>query len=95
MEMMSCPHCGAQNSSKREYCYECGGDLRGAPKKDEPDYIPTCANCAHALISAPLGKHIGPDQVWCGKTDEPVASSQVAGDCFDEAFTWKREDILD
>jgi len=27
--------------------------------------------------------------------EEAVPSSMVAGDCFEEAFSWKREDILD
>lgn len=96
MEMMSCPHCGAQNSTKRDYCYQCQGDLRepGRPGVQH-DYVPTCASCARASISAPLGRRLAPDQVWCLDRDEPVGSSQVGGDCFAEAFGWRREDILD
>ncbi|UCC67296.1 MAG: hypothetical protein JSV79_09185 [Armatimonadota bacterium] len=96
MEMMSCPHCGAQNSAKRDYCYQCQGDLHGQGQKEgNRDYVPTCATCAHAAVFAPLGKQLAADQVWCSKRDEAVRSSQIAGDCFEEAFGWKREDILD
>ena len=96
MEMMDCPHCGERNSTKRDYCYRCNGDLRGAPSATaDLDYMPTCANCAHASMTAPVGEQLGPDQVWCSDRDEAVPSSQMAGDCFTEAFGWKREDILD
>lgn len=95
MEMIPCPHCGAQNSTKRDYCYQCQGDLGGGAKKDAPDYIPTCGSCSRALISAPLGRQIAGDQVWCTERGEAVGSARVAGDCFEEAFGWKREDILD
>ena len=59
MEMMACPHCGAQNSTKREHCYECQGDLHSSAKGSasaQHDYVPTCASCARASVSAPLGK---------------------------------------
>ncbi len=96
MEMMSCPHCGAQNSTKREYCYQCQRDLRGQPKDEKThDYVPTCASCVHALISAPLGRQLAGDQVWCTRREEAVNSARISGDCFEEAFGWKREDILD
>ncbi len=96
MEMMSCPHCGTDNSTKRDYCYQCGGDLRGAPgTPGDLEYIPTCASCSRAAIFPPAGKILAQDQVWCTDRDEAVPASQLAGECFEEAFTWKREDILD
>lgn len=95
MEMIPCPHCGAANSAKRDHCYQCEGALRGAPKEEGRDYVPTCANCAQAAIFPPPGQRLAPDEVWCSERNEAVPSSQVAGDCFAEAFGWKREDILD
>jgi len=96
MQMMDCPHCGAANSVKRDYCYQCNGDLRGQPSKAAGlDYVPTCNNCLHAGIFPPAGKRIGPEQVWCAQKDVPVGSAQMAGECYEEAFGWKREDILD
>ena len=97
MDMMGCPHCGTSNSTKRDYCYQCGGDLHGAPSSNTAnlDYMPTCANCSQAAIFPPAGHIIAPDQVWCMERDEAVPSAQMAGDCFQEAFGWKREDILD
>ena len=41
------------------------------------------------------GQVITSDEVWCTERDEAVPSDQIAGDCFEEAFGWKREDILD
>jgi len=95
MEMMKCPHCGAGNSTKREYCFQCEGDLRGEPKKDVEGYIPTCANCSHAAVFPPPGFRLAPDQVWCMKQDTIVASGKIADGCFSEAFGWNREEILD
>jgi len=96
MEMMPCPHCGAENSTKREYCYQCQENLRGAPKADKGhDYVPTCATCIHAVVFPPPGQRLSPDQVWCSRKEAAVSSAQVAGDCFEEAFGWAREDILD
>lgn len=103
MEMMECPHCGAQNSVKRDYCYQCQEALHDeahaqpAHLQADPqrDYVPTCANCARAAIFPPLGKQIAPDEVWCTEREEAVPSAQIAGECFEEAFGWKREDILD
>ena len=95
MEMMACPHCGARNSTKREYCFQCDGALRGEAKKEGLDYVATCVNCSHAAIFPPVGQQLTPDEVWCTKQDAKVASAKVAGDCFSEAFHWQREDILD
>jgi hypothetical protein len=96
MEMMDCPHCGARNSVKRDYCFQCLGELRGkAPPPQGRDYVPTCANCAHAAVFPPPGQQITPDQVWCTKQDEAVSSAKIAGDCFREPFGWDRADILD
>jgi hypothetical protein len=96
MEMMLCPHCGAGNSTKREYCFQCEGALRGEPKKAEVhEYVATCVNCSHAAIFPPPGHKLTPDQVWCMERDESVPSAKVAGDCFSEAFGWRREEILD
>jgi len=95
MEMMQCPHCGAQNSSKREYCFQCEGELRGEAMKETRGYVPVCANCLHAAIFPPPGQKLSPDQVWCTKKGEALASAKVADNCFVEAFTWNRADILD
>jgi NAD-dependent SIR2 family protein deacetylase len=97
MQMVKCPHCGAENSSKREYCFQCNGALQGAPAKADEGrgYVPTCANCAQAAIFPPPGHQLTPDEVWCTEQERAVPSGQVAGDCFSEAFGWKREDILD
>ncbi len=94
MEMISCPHCGVQNSSKREYCYQCEGELRGTPKQ-ERGYVPTCASCSLAAIYAPAGARLDASEVWCTKQDKAVSAEMVAGNCFNEAFGWRREDILD
>ncbi len=97
-EMMGCPHCGARNSTKRDYCYQCDKPLRGptgAAPQETTEYVPTCASCSHASIFPPLGQRIKPDEVWCTERDEAVPSGMVAGDCFSEAFGWKREEILD
>ena len=94
MEMIGCPHCGAQNSSKRAYCYQCEGELRGAPKK-ERGYVPTCASCSLAAIYSPPGIRLGGTEVWCTRQEKAVSAEMVAGNCFSEAFGWRREDILD
>jgi hypothetical protein len=96
MEMRPCPQCGAENSTRRDYCYQCGGSLRGEPSQASTvDYVPTCANCSHAAVFPPPGHQITSEQVWCTKQEGPVPSGQLAGDCYEEAFGWKREDILD
>jgi hypothetical protein len=96
MDMMNCPHCNAVNSSKRDYCFQCNKNLHGkASQSADLDYMPTCGNCAHAGIFPPAGFVIGPEQVWCMKQDVAVGSTQMSGDCYEEAFNWKREDILD
>jgi hypothetical protein len=95
MDMKNCPHCGALNSTKREYCYECDGMLSGEVKPEDRDYVATCATCAHAAVFPPPGHRLAPTEVWCTERDEAVPSSMVSGDCFEEAFGWKREDILD
>jgi len=94
MAMVSCPHCGAQNSDKRQYCYQCEGELHGAPKQTR-SYVPTCASCSHAAIYPPPGQRLAPHQVWCMKQNRAVAAETVAGDCFSEAFGWRREEIVD
>jgi hypothetical protein len=96
MQMMDCPHCGAANSVKRDVCYQCNGDLRGEPSKSaDLDYMPACKDCSHAGIFPPAGQRISAEQVWCMRKDIAVGSTQMAGDCYEEAFSWKREDILD
>jgi NMD protein affecting ribosome stability and mRNA decay len=95
MEMMKCPHCGAQNSTRREYCFQCEGALRGEAKNQSRDSVATCAQCAGAAIYPPPGRRITPDQVWCTKKEEAVPSAKVADDCFSEAFGWHRAEILD
>ncbi len=96
MQMLNCPHCGTANSVKRDYCFQCDGNLRGAPNTTaDLEYVPTCASCVNAAIFPPAGVKLNPDQVWCAERDEAVAASRMGGDCFSEAFSWKREDILD
>lgn len=96
MEMMDCPHCGNANSVKRDYCYQCGGDLQGEPNTTaDLEYIPTCGTCARAAISPPAGQAVSQGHVWCMERDEAVPVGQMAGDCFAQPFGWKREDILD
>ena len=93
--MVACPHCGTQNSTKREYCYQCEGAMRGAPKKEQAGYVPTCGSCSQAAIYAPAGIRLSASQVWCMKREQALASDMVAGDCFTEAFGWRREETLD
>jgi ribosomal protein L40E len=95
MAMMSCPHCGAQNSDKRTHCFQCEGDLRGKPKEEARGYMETCQSCSKANLFPPPGVALGQDQVWCLERGEPVAGSRIAGDCFEEAFGWSRNAILD
>jgi len=95
MDMMACPHCGARNSAKRQYCYECSGDLRAEPKVKVADGTSTCVVCAHASIFPPAGHRLSSDQVWCTKTDQALTSTKVAESCFAEAFGWNRSEILD
>jgi hypothetical protein len=94
MAMMKCPHCGVENSEKRHYCYQCEGDLRGKPKETH-DYMETCAGCAKANLFPPAGIVLNSEQVWCMAQNQVVSASQVAGDCFEQAFGWSRENILD
>lgn len=102
MEMIRCPHCGAQNSAKRQFCYQCEASLRPAPGEEAPpqpkqkrDYVPTCASCSLAAIYAPAGVKLKPSEVYCTKREQVVPADMVAGDCFSEAFGWRREEILD
>lgn len=96
MEMTRCPHCGAGNSAESATCFQCGGSLRQEEtEQEESSNLSTCANCKHASIYAPVGQRIRPDQVWCLEREEAVPSEQVGGTCYEEAFGWKREDILD
>jgi hypothetical protein len=94
MDMMKCPHCGAANSTKREYCYQCEGALKGMPKV-ERDYVATCGSCSHAAVFPPPGQRITPEQVWCTLREEAVPCSMVSGECFEQAFGWNRAEILD
>lgn len=95
MQMMKCPHCGAENSSRRDYCYQCDGELRGEPKARPADGAAICSACAHAAVFPPPGQRLRPDQVWCTQKGETVASARIADSCFSQAFGWHREDILD
>ena|GEM_PF-1395343 len=96
MEMMDCPHCGVKNSVKRDHCFQCNGELRGGPNiTSDLEYIPTCADCSRSAVQAPPGGILNPEEVWCLDRDEPVPSAQIAGDCFQPPFGWRREDILD
>jgi len=96
MEMTRCPHCGAGNSAGSATCSQCGGSLRQEETEQEESSKPsTCANCKHASIYAPVGQRIRPDQVWCLERDEAVPADQVGGTCYEKAFGWRREDILD
>jgi hypothetical protein len=94
MDMMQCPHCRAQNSVKRESCYQCNGQLRGAPKTPAPEGAHTCATCSRAAIYAPPGHRLSTDQVWCTVKSQALASAKVADECFAEAFVWSRSEIL-
>ena len=94
MQMMQCPHCRAQNSVKRERCYQCRADLREAPKAAEPVQGPTCSTCSKAAIFPPPGQRLSTDQVWCTMKCQALASAKVADSCFSEAFEWNRTDVL-
>ena len=94
MPMMKCPHCGVDNSDKREYCYQCDGQLFGKAKEDH-DYIPTCRSCSKANMFPPPAHRLGPDDVWCLEKMEVVSGTRMAGDCYSEAFGWVRNKILD
>jgi len=95
MDMVACPHCGTHNSSKREYCFQCEGALRGEKKAASHQYVPTCASCSQAAIYPPRGQKLSASEVWCTHRDRSVPADMVAGDCFSEAFGWRREDIAD
>jgi hypothetical protein len=98
MDMVACPHCGTQNSSKRDYCFQCNGALRGE-KKPAPQasqqYVPTCSSCSQAAIYPPRGQRLTANQVWCSHREKAVPADMVAGECFSEAFGWRREEIAD
>ena len=102
MRMMSCPHCGVSNSVKRESCYQCEKPLHTAPAEEtqrseagaEPK-LTTCADCCYASSAPPLGRRMGHDQVWCSLREEAVLATQVASHCYEPAFTWSREEIID
>ena len=94
MAMMKCPHCGVDNSEKRQYCYQCEGDLRGKPK-DSHEYMEACRSCSKANLFPPPGIGLTMDQVWCLEKGQVVPAAQVAGQCFEEAFGWSRDKILD
>ena len=96
MEMTRCPHCGAGNPAESTTCFQCGGSLRQEEtEQEESSKLSTCANCKHASIYAPVGQQIRTDQVWCLQREEAVSAEQVGGTCYEEAFSWNREDILD
>jgi hypothetical protein len=94
MAMMKCPHCNADNSDKREYCYQCDGALRGKAKETH-GYLETCRSCAKANMFPPPGIVLSSDQVWCLEKDEVLSGARIAGECFEEAFGWNRNKILD
>jgi hypothetical protein len=94
MDMMSCPHCGVANSRKRAHCYQCEQDLH-APPRTPPRGGVTCARCGLTAAAAPPGRALSRDQVWCTYRVAAVLSTAAAGTCFQEAFGWSREQILD
>ena len=99
MQMMSCPHCGASNSVKRELCYQCQKPLRTGPAKEQQAeagvVVTSCADCCYASSAPPLGRHMAHEQVWCSHRDEPVSAARVASECYEPAFTWARDQIVD
>jgi hypothetical protein len=94
MAMMKCPHCGADNSEKRDYCYQCEGELRGKAKESH-GYVENCRSCSKANMFPPPGTVVTRDQVWCLDKGQVVSATMVAGACFEEAFGWSRDKILD
>jgi hypothetical protein len=38
---------------------------------------------------------MGRGEVWCSKREEPVSATQAANECYEPAFTWSREEIID
>ena len=106
--MMGCPRCGAANSVKRQACYACEAPLHepegalGAVRADsraarppQPPAPGTCAMCAHAVVFPPAGVKISLEEVYCAKREEPVAGATAERDCYEQAFSWRRADILD
>ena len=101
MQMMPCPHCGVSNSVKRERCYQCEQPLHPAPTEEKPAQpegppaLTTCADCCYANSAPPLGRRMGHDQVWCSRQEQAVPAAQAASDCYEPAFTWSRNQIID
>jgi len=111
VEMMECPSCGASNSVKRQTCYSCqaplhqpavsapaGWEREGtavAPPQATPPAAGTCAMCAHGAVFPPPGVHIQIEEVYCTKHERPVVGCQPGGECYEQAFTWRRTEIVD
>jgi len=101
MRMMPCPHCAASNSVKRQLCYQCERPLyigtpgAAPPQPEAPPLLTTCGHCCYANAAPPLGRRMARDQVWCSRRDDPVPAAQAASDCYEPAFGWSREQIID
>ena len=95
MDMMKCPHCGVANSTKRELCYQCERGLRDLPKAQQQGPTVICGTCSLAALSPPPGTKVTHDEVWCTHRQAAIHARTSAGACFQQAFGWGREQILD
>jgi hypothetical protein len=94
MKMVSCPHCGADNSEKRDKCYQCEQDLAAPPKPKTATGLEH-KFCVRATPYPPPGKKLGPDEMWCADFDKPVKSDEDGpAECFKSAFKWERTEAL-
>lgn len=97
VQMMKCRACGAANSVKRADCFHCGAELHGdAPLVTRVDASQrVCKDCIHSTVFPPVGTKMGHTQVWCLRVEAVRDADEPAAECFEQSFTWRREESLD
>ena len=94
MPMMKCPHCGANKSDKRDYCYQCDGQLRGKAKEVTATSPPAAVApkptslASRAILSARTTSGAWRKCAW--STD-----SSSASDCYDRPSAGPPAEVLD
>lgn len=95
MQIMKCPACRAPNSVKRAICFQCEADLHSATPRVPEGETRLCKHCSFAALTPPVGQKIVPTEIWCLRHQAARAADGFAQECFECAFTWRREESLD